>query len=215
MNRCPKCGTNHNKTGIYCCRKCANSRIWSSADKLKKSISAKKSEKVKNNILLRKEKRSIKLCPICNKNFDVPVCRANSVYCSKMCYNNDINKKFKKKAPGGYREGAGIGISGWYRGFYCDSSWELAYVIYCLDNNISIVRNTKPRTYLWKGIVKKYFPDFIVNGVLTEIKGYKTDQWAAKLKYNPDIQTLYKEDLKKVFEFVVAKYGKDFISLYE
>lgn len=27
---------------------------------------------------------------------------------------------------------------GTYKGFYCDSSWELAFLMYCLDNDISI-----------------------------------------------------------------------------
>lgn len=217
MNRCPKCDTYHNKPGVYCCRKCANSRSWTSADKLKKSISAKNSEKIyHSNVIVRKKKRIVKVCPICNKNYEVPVCRASSkIYCNKICYNNDLGKKYKKKAGGGYRKGSGIGISGWYKGFYCDSSWELAYVIYCLDNNIGIIRNTKPRTYIWKGNVRKYFPDFIINGILTEVKGYKTDQWLAKLKYNPDIKTLYKEDLTEVFKYVEGKYGKHFTFLYE
>lgn len=48
MKICPKCSDQHNKPGIYCSRKCANSRQWSDEDKKKKSDSAKKSEKVKN-----------------------------------------------------------------------------------------------------------------------------------------------------------------------
>ena len=47
MKQCPKCKSNHNKPGVYCSRSCANSRQWSDEDKVKKSISAKKSEKVK------------------------------------------------------------------------------------------------------------------------------------------------------------------------
>lgn len=31
---------------------------------------------------------------------------------------------------GGYRPGSGIGKQGWYKNYWCDSSWELAYVIY-------------------------------------------------------------------------------------
>jgi len=47
MKICVKCQTKHNKQGLYCSRKCANSRNWSEADKKKKSESAKKSIKVK------------------------------------------------------------------------------------------------------------------------------------------------------------------------
>ena len=42
MKICPKCGTEHDKNGLYCSRSCANSRTWSDEDKLKKSVSGKK-----------------------------------------------------------------------------------------------------------------------------------------------------------------------------
>lgn len=47
MKICLKCKKEHNKKGTHCSRKCANSRTWSKADKLKKSISSLNSEKVK------------------------------------------------------------------------------------------------------------------------------------------------------------------------
>lgn len=42
MKICPKCGTEHDKTGVYCSRSCANSRTWTEEDKLKKRLSANK-----------------------------------------------------------------------------------------------------------------------------------------------------------------------------
>lgn len=116
---------------------------------------------------------------------------------------------------GGYRLGSGRGKKGWYKGFFCDSSYELAYVIYNLDNNIKIERNTEIRTYEWEGRTRQYIPDFICDGVLVEIKGFKTEQWLAKLSHNTDVTVLYEEDLQNVFDYVINKYGKDFISLYE
>lgn len=121
----------------------------------------------------------------------------------------------KERKLGGYVQGSGRGKKGWYRGYFCDSSWELAYVVYCLDHNIDIKRNTEKRQYVWQGIIKNYIPDFLVQGVLIEIKGYKTDQWMEKLKANPDVQVLYEEDLKPMLEYVKIKYGKDFVKLYE
>jgi len=47
MKICPKCNSEHNKKGSFCSRICANSRSWSTEDKLKKSESAKNSEKLK------------------------------------------------------------------------------------------------------------------------------------------------------------------------
>jgi hypothetical protein len=121
----------------------------------------------------------------------------------------------KERKLGGYVQGSGRGKKGWYKGFFCDSSWELAYVVYCLEHNIDIKRNTKKRQYIWQGIVKNYIPDFIVQGTITEVKGFKTEQWLAKLEANPDVKVLYETDLEPVLEYVKNKYGKDFISLYE
>lgn len=126
--------------------------------------------------------------------------------------------KIKQKAilnNGGYRQGSGRGKKGWYKGFFCDSSWELAYVVYCLDHHIDIKRNTSKRQYVWKGKVKNYIPDFEVEGVVTEIKGYKTEQWLAKLEANPDVKVLYQKELESIFAYVTTTYGRNFIDLYE
>ena len=38
MKNCPKCNSTHSKSGIFCSRKCANSRVFSEESKQKKSI---------------------------------------------------------------------------------------------------------------------------------------------------------------------------------
>jgi hypothetical protein len=121
----------------------------------------------------------------------------------------------KMKSHGGYRIGSGRGKKGWYKGFFCDSSWELAYVIFCLDHDIKIRRNTKKLKYVFNGEEKSYIPDFIVDGELVEIKGFKTDQWEAKLQHNPDVTALYKEEMKPILNYVESVYGKEFTKMYE
>lgn len=121
----------------------------------------------------------------------------------------------KERKLGGYIPGSGRGKKGWYKGFFCDSSWELAYVVYCLEHNIDIKRNSEKRQYIWQDKIKNYIPDFIVEGSLTEIKGFKTEQWLAKLEANKDIKVLYEKDLESIIKYVIDKYGKDFIMLYE
>jgi hypothetical protein len=61
---------------------------------------------------------------------------------------------------------------------------------------------------------KNYIPDFIVSGVLVEIKGWSTPEWEAKKLANPDITILYEKDLQMVFDYVINKYGKSYIKLY-
>ena len=127
----------------------------------------------------------------------------------------ELSKLAKKRKLGGYIRGSGRGKKGWYKGIFCDSSWELAYVIYCFDHNIKIERNFQKRKYQYKNIEKNYIPDFLVEGELIEIKGWKTEKWDAKQKANPDVKVLYEDDLKDVFNYVIITYGKSFINLYE
>ena len=130
----------------------------------------------------------------------------------------DRISKITEKAKlnnGGYHQGSGRGKKGWYKEFFCDSSYELAYVIFCIEHNIDIQRNTQKYQYNWEGKIKNYIPDFIVEGDIVEIKGYNSDQWQAKLKCLPNIIVLYEEDLTEVFSYVISKYGKNYIDLYE
>lgn len=115
-------------------------------------------------------------------------------------YNFNVNKR---------------GKHGWYKGFHCDSSWELAFVIYCLDYNISIKRCNQVFKYKYKEKWHRYYPDFEINGIIYEIKGYETEISKEKHKQFPYIKILYKNDLKDVFDYVIHKYGKNFIRLYE
>jgi hypothetical protein len=138
-----------------------------------------------------------------------------SGYPHSEAFKKKLSDLAKERNLGGYIRGSGRGKKGWYKGFFCDSSWELAYVIYCLDNNITIHRNTEKREYEWQGKVRFYIPDFLVDGKMIEIKGYKTEQWLAKLASNPDVKVLYKEDMLSILSYVETKYGKNFISLYE
>ena len=40
-----------------------------------------------------------------------------------------------KNTRGGYRPGSGRAKTGYYKGIYCGSTYELAWVIYQIDNN--------------------------------------------------------------------------------
>ncbi len=126
----------------------------------------------------------------------------------------NISKSVKGKT-GGFRIGGGKGKKGSYKGFYCDSSWELAFLVYHLDHNIPIERCSEIRYYKYEGHTRKYYPDFIVDSKIYEIKGYVTEQSKAKSDQNPDIITLLKEQVKPYLEYATITYGSDFISLYQ
>lgn len=123
-----------------------------------------------------------------------------------------------KETCGGYRQGSGRGKHGWYKGYYCDSSWELAFVIYNLEHDIKFERNRKVFTYNYKNKNHTYMPDWIVDNKYIEIKGYCNEQWQAKLAQFPKdeiLEVLTKNEMKPYIDYVIEKYGKDYIKLYE
>jgi hypothetical protein len=213
MKKCERCNNNHEGvygSGRFCGSKCARGF---STSKKRKEINTKVSKALSGKETWCKGKilvpRVIKECKAnsCNNTFLVKSNNQKKVYCSIKC-----NPKV-----GGYRKGSGRGKSGWYKGIYCDSSWELSYVMYCKDNNIDIVRNKSFFEYEWNNKTRKFYPDFLVEGSLVEIKGYSTKQWKSKLSSFPSnlsLKVLYKKDIKKYIDYAESHYSKDFIKFY-
>ena len=120
------------------------------------------------------------------------------------------------KPRGGFREGSGRAKTGYYKGIYCGSTYELVWVIYQLDHGNEFKRF--PGCLEFDG--KRYFPDFIQNGKIIEIKGYES-QASVDVKNNIaevngyDVVVLREADLQKEFEWVKEKYSKDFKTLYD
>lgn len=133
--------------------------------------------------------------------------------------NLSINRK-EKIANGLIKlsKGIGRGKSGWYRNYWCDSSYELAFVIYNIEHNIKFVRNNKRFEYEFNGEKHSYIPDFIMeDGHYVEIKGYETEQTKAKHSQFPHkLQIISgKKGIDLYLNYVIGKYGKEFINLYE
>lgn len=221
---CPRCGIEFENTTnrTYCSISCANVRHHSEETKKKTSDTLKLYNKLNydkiiiksNNLKLKNEQKYLenpKYCPICNKV--IPYNIKNKITCCNECYIEyqrikALNQKYH-----------GRGKAGWYKNFWCDSTYELAYVIYCLDHNIDIKRNYEEFEYTYNNISHKYIPDLIVNDELIEIKGYHTELVDIKLKsVNKPIKILYKEDLKFAFEYIKEKYnlsGVNVAKLYD
>lgn len=202
-------------SGRFCNRHCAT--IYGNTHRPKRSAESKKktSISVKNSIkcqIAAEHSRKIYHCKQCNKEFFISDIRdiSGRLYCSKECKH-----KYLSEHTGGYREGSGRGKQGWYKGIHCDSSWELAYLVYHLDHNLYIERCKEKRQYVWNNKQHTYYPDFITNDGIIEIKGYSTDQWKSKEEQNPDVIVLYKDDMKLYLDYVTNTYGTDFIKLYD
>lgn len=127
-----------------------------------------------------------------------------------------ISKTMKENNCGGYRKGSGRGHEGWYKGIFCDSSWELAFLVYYLEHNLYIERCKEKREYIWNNKKHIYIPDFITNDGIIEIKGYKTEQSESKRLQNLDIKFLYQKDIQYCLNYTIKKYGNKFWEiLYE
>ena len=237
---CQKCGKyyvlnltdkqyNSGKYSKFCSRSCANSRQHSEETKIKIKNGVKNSNKFKINNLLAAQRRVKEndnnaifdkngfkiykyICKECGKEFtNIQERNINSkIYCSKECKH-----KYLSEHTGGYRIGSGHSKSGWYKGIRCDSTWELAFLIYYLDNNLYIDRCKELRKYIYNGKEHTYYPDFITDRGIIEIKGYKTKQSEEKRKQNPDIINIFEEDMQFYLDYVKEKYNKPLIELYD
>ena len=207
---CSKCGKAFDNQGKgfirqFCSRTCANSH--------KQTACQNEARRNKLKTLPR-----IRVCKSCT---NVLGKNNKSGYC-KDCvrktpeYKQALSKGTKGKC-GGIRTGAGYGKSGWYKGYKCDSTWELAYVIYCLDNKISITRNTVGYEYEYNGKQHKYYPDFILDdGSFVEIKGYLDEKNAAKISQFPKkLVVLGKQELLPIFQYVKETYGVNYVTLFD
>lgn len=123
----------------------------------------------------------------------------------------------KNQNSGGKRQGSGKGKKGWYKGYFCDSSWELAFVIYNIDHNISFNRNYQGFEYEYKGEKHKFYPDFIMSDkTYVEIKGAMTEQNKIKIEtFKDKLYVIGKKEISIYLNYVIKKYGKNFIDLYE
>ena len=209
--KCPKCDKEFNCISKYgdknkfCSRSCANSRFWDNDKK------ARHSKIAKRHVNYKPPKMVKRTCP-CGKEFITRPFKKKK-YCCIICANNHK----PKINCGGYREGSGRSKSGYYKGFYCGSTYELCWVIYNLDHSLYFKR--------FEGVLEKnglkYVPDFLIGDKqIVEIKGYETELVNKKTSlaesFGYSVKVMYKEDLKEIFSYVESKYGtKNFYTLYD
>lgn len=206
MKTCPKCQKEHEANGRFCSRSCANSR-GPRTEEFKEKVRAKLSGRKQPTDVTEKIQKSRaktyllkkKTCSVC----DTIILKKDRKTCSKECRSilTSINSSKQLRRGGGKK--------GWYKGFHCDSTYELAYVIWHLDHNVHIERCTEYREYTYKGKVQRYTPDFIVDGNIIEIKGFLSERASAKLEQHSDVILV-----DKVAIIPYIKYVKDHYKVY-
>lgn len=220
---CKQCGKEHDGSygsGIFCSPHCA--RQYSAL--VNKEVKNKKiSESLKGRKHIKTEEENIK------EKLKYEEYEQNPNYCSICGKILEFNKRFDKTCGskecvyhncGGVRKNSGNSLGGWYKGIFCHSTYELVFVIYCLDHNINIKRCET--TFKYFGTDNKehtYYPDFIVNNEIIEIKGYFSDSVKLKeeavLKAGKSYKILYKKDLTECFNYVYNNYTNNLKTLYE
>lgn len=222
---CENCGkvmTEKFGSGRFCSRSCANShkKSESTKQKIKKSLldyntaNVSKSRNLSNK-LQAEYALNPTLCVICGNA--LPYSQRKRITCSRACYN-----KLRSNIRLDKIQSQGLSISrinkrykyGFYRDIPCDSSWELAFLVYVLENySVSIKRNVDWFSYIYENQEHLYNPDFLVNDTYIEIKNYYTEQVGAKIQYFPDdkqLIVLYKKDIDICIKYCIQKYGKKF-----
>jgi hypothetical protein len=201
----------------FCCRSCANSfnnmkqgeRSEETKNKISNSVKnyyANNPDASKKRSPIKKKKEKVtSTCVICSKQFF-----GNRKTCSKDCLLQI------KSSNALTQEKHGGGKKGRYKGIYCDSSWELAFLIYHLDKGSTIIRCEEKRSYLKNGVIKTYIPDFVVNGEIFEIKGFMSKTAKLKAEYNKDIILITEKEIKTFIEYVKVEYEvRNVEDLYE
>lgn len=207
----------------YCSKRCSALHTqrngghcnWTTDNKNKLSKLAKNNPKFCG---WNKKEKIKKECAYCKINFEVIPSLKNKNCCSRKCKNEWIKKTgyLKNKGLGGFRNNSGTSKKGWYKGYFCSSSWELAWVIFNIEHDIKFDRNFEGFNYIYEGKIRKYYPDFKIKDEYIEIKGYHSKQFNAKESQFPHkLKVLHKFELKEILNYVISKYGKNFTDLYE
>ena len=113
-----------------------------------------------------------------------------------------------------------------YCGIEFDSSWELAFWIFMKNNNVNIEKNTKSYKYIYKEKEYLYYPDFIINNKIYEIKGdmfLKENfngygKWQAKLNQvvkKEKIIVLYQKNIKNILKYINSNYSKNYLKQFK
>ena len=227
QHHCEKCGklmTEKFGSGRFCSKSCANSRVHSNETKEKISQSLMHNENNHYSVIVNDKKYECredayndnpKYCVICGAI--IPYKHRNRNTCGETCYHKLLGRKASQNVAN-----AGGNLNphpnknckyGRYQGIRCDSTYELAFVVYNMDMGRKVSRCKNGFPYSYSGKKHTYYPDFVMDGIIYEIKNYFTPLVDAKAKAVPqDIayKLILKEEMTPYIEYCRKKYGKCF-----
>lgn len=225
---CEQCGQHHSGkygSGRFCNRKCSGAyvrkyRTAASYRKVAKSLKSFYADnpdkitgwKLKPPSKLDREKATIAMKFKLQSNEG----RLKQSRALKTYYQNETKiardrriaslKRALKGKSGGLRQGSGRGCHGYFFNFYVDSTWEAAWLYYQLSKGNKPKRNRTGFVYTFNGKNHLFYPDFILNGVYYEIKGWIDEKTKAKLACFPHKIILV---TKKKITHIIEKAEKE------
>ncbi len=120
-----------------------------------------------------------------------------------------------------------------FEGQMFDSSWELAFWIYCKDHNKDIQRCPCSFDYFVGNKAHKYFPDFLCEGELIEIKGdFYLNENSDLVEYNSQnvseltlaktkcmrehgVKVYSLNDMSCILDYVFKTYGRSYLKSFQ
>ena len=214
MKTCKNCNnifTPERHTSLFCGKSCSASYN----NKMRGGMSSVTKEKIRAKL-----KRPARQCEVCG---DAYTSRAKT--CSIECGRSNVSATLKRKhasgelKSGGIREGSGRGKCGWYRGLYLNSTYEIAFIMYYTDHGLNVTRNKRGFSYYDpdRGSHHMYYPDFMTDEGLVEIKGYKTplDDYKLSGVTSEPIKIMYKAELASILDYAKEKSSRPIKRLFE
>ncbi len=200
----------------FCNRSCAASKINAtrtrsddSKAKTSKALKGKTkslSHQANINASLRKIMKPRPPCKVCGN----PVRSPRHMTCSTKC------KAKRQQTIALTQVKHGGGKKGRYKGIQCDSSYELAFLVYHLDHGSNIKRCEQILTYTFEGEERPYNPDFQIDDQIIELKGFYSSKTKAKLQQHPYIHVIDGKTIKPYIDYVKSTYQvKNVIDLYD
>lgn len=213
---------------------------WYLREKQLRELGKRSSEINKINYLKIKEQKKLKwiseqhTCEKCGKVMTEKF--GSGRFCSRSCANSRIRtdeikqkisssvkctlNKLDFRPTKSWKNKSGNSNSKFYTGYfnkiYCESSYELIFLIYCFDNNIKVERCPFKFSYTYDNKKHLYFPDFYLPeyDMIIELKGknqyYKKDVVKLKAESVKDHSYLiiWDEDItNKYIPWILNRYG--------
>lgn len=210
----------NNKYKQTCSSQCAHKLSVLNTNLIDKNN--KITNKCKTSNKLNKHKKIIyRTCKYCHNTFIVPrlpngILSATKYCCDEHRHNmQSLNAKLHKcgglKPETTHKQYK----RGYYNNIWYDSSWELAFLYYCNDNNITVVRNKVAYPYKYNGQILNFYPDFEIDGKLYEIKGIWDPKNKAKKEQYPNLIWIDKQNINTYIKYVKNKLGKNWVSILQ